>query len=121
MRNKQTGMTMVGILFIGMLVVFVAVVAMRMAPVYMEYGAIAKVLKTMSNDPDLKTMTIKDVRDSFDRRATIDNISSVKGEDLDISRDGGETVVEASWSAKRPIIGNVSIVMDFTASTAKGK
>jgi Domain of unknown function (DUF4845) len=120
MRNKQTGMTMVGILFVGMLVVFAALVAMRMAPVYMEYGSVVKVLKTMSNDPDLKTMSIREVRDSFDRRATIDNITSVKGEDLDVSKDGGEVVVEATWSAKKPIIGNVSVVMDFTASTEKG-
>ena len=121
MRNKQTGMTMIGILFIGMLVVFAALVAMRMAPAYMEYGSVVKVLKTMSNDPELKSMSISEIRSSFDRRAMIDNVTSVKGEDLDISKDGGEVVVEATWSAKKPIVGNVSVVMDFTASTAKGK
>jgi hypothetical protein len=121
MRNKQTGMTMIGILFIGMLVVFAAMVAMRMVPAYIEYGSIVKVLKAISNDPDLKTMSIKEVRSSFDRRASIDNITAVKGEDLDISKDGGEVVIEAAWSAKKPIVGNVSVVMDFTASTAKGQ
>lgn len=121
MRSKQTGITLVGMLFIGILVVFAALVIMRMVPAYIEYGSIAKILKTMSNDPDLKSMSIKEIRDSFDRRATIDNISSIKGEDLDISKDGGETVVEATWSAKRPIAGNVSVIMDFTASTVKGK
>lgn len=121
MRNKQTGMTMIGILFIGILVVFAALVTMRMVPAYIEYGSIVKVLKAISNDPDFKTMSISDIRKSFDRRATIDNITEVKGEDLDISKDGGEVVVEATWSAKKPIVGNVSVVMDFTASTAKGK
>lgn len=121
MRNKQTGMTMIGILFIGMLVVFAAMVAMRMVPAYIEYGSIVKVLKAMSNDPDLKTMSISEIRSSYERRSSIDNITSVKGEDLDISKDGGEVVVEATWSAKKPIIGNVSVVMDFTASTAKDK
>ena len=121
MRNKQTGMTMIGILFIGMLVVFAALVAMRMAPAYMEYGSVVKVLKAMSNDPDLKTMSIKEIRSSYERRSSIDNITEVKAEDLDISKDGGEVVIEATWSAKKPVIGNVSVVMDFTASTAKGK
>lgn len=121
MRNKQTGMTMIGIMFIGILVVFAALVTMRMVPAYVEYGSIVKVLKAISNDPDLKTMSITEIRASFDRRATIDNITAVKGEDLDISKDGGEVIIEATWSAKKPIVGNVSVVMDFTASTAKGK
>jgi hypothetical protein len=121
MRSKQTGITMIGILFIGMLVVFAAMVAMRMVPAYIEYGAIVKVLKAMSNDPDLKTMSIQEIRNSFNRRASIDNITAVKSDDLEISKDGGEVVVEATWSTKNPIVGNVSVVMDFTASTAKGK
>ena len=121
MHSKQTGITMIGILFIGILVVFAALVTMRMVPAYIEYGSIVKVLKAMSNDPDLKTMSIKEIRSSFDRRATIDNITAIKGDDLDISKDGGEVVVEAAWSAKKPIAGNVSVIMDFTASTAKGQ
>jgi hypothetical protein len=121
MRSKQTGITMIGILFIGMLVVFAALVAMRMVPAYIEYGTIVKVLRAMSNDPDLKTMSIKEIRNSYARRASIDNITAVNSEDLEISKDGGEVVVEATWSAKKPIVGNVSVVMDFTASTAKGK
>ena len=121
MRNKQTGMTMLGILFIGMLVVFAALVTMRMVPAYIEYGSIVKVLKTMSNDPDLKTMTIKEIRSSYERRASIDSITAVNADDLDISKDGGDVVIEATWSTKKPIAGNVSVVMDFTASTEKGK
>lgn len=121
MRNKQTGMTMIGIMFIGILVVFAALVTMRMVPAYIEYGSTLKVLKAISNDPDFKTMSASDIRKSFERRAMIDNITAVKGEDLDISRDGGDVVVEAVWSTKKPIVGNVSVVMDFTASTAKDK
>lgn len=117
--HKQQGVTMIGMLFIGIMVVFAALVAMRMVPVYIEYAAISKVLKAMANDPDLKSMSVKEVRASFDRRSSIDNISAVKGEDLDISKDGAETLVEVSYSVKRPIAGNVSVVMDFNVSTAK--
>jgi hypothetical protein len=117
--HKQQGVTMIGILFIGILVVFAALVAMRMIPAYIEYASINKVLSAMANDPDLKSMSVKDVRASFNRRASIDNISAVKGEDLEISKDGGETVVEASYSVKKPIVGNVSVCMDFKVSTAK--
>lgn len=119
--HKQQGVTLIGMLFIGILLVFAAVVGMRMVPAYIEYASIQKVLAAMSHDPELKNMSIREIRASFDRRANIDNVTSINGEALDISKDGGDVVIEASYSVKKPIAGNVSVVMDFTVSTAKGQ
>jgi len=119
--HKQKGVTLIGMLFIGMMVVFAALVAMRMVPSYLEYFSIKKVLAAVTNDVELKNMSIKEIRDAFDRRANIDNITSIKPDDLEISKEDGGVVIEVSYSVKKPIAGNVSVVMDFNVSTAKGR
>jgi hypothetical protein len=43
----------------------------------------------------------------------------VKGDDLEITKEGGETVVTANWSVKIPMVSNASACLDFTVTTAK--
>lgn len=118
---KQRGATLIGILFIAIIVIFAAVVAMKVVPMYLEYWSVAKVMKAMGADPQLSGMTPAEVRASFDRRASIDNIKAVSGKDLEVSKEGGTTSATATWSQTAKLFGNLSVVADFNASTGKPK
>lgn len=117
--NKQKGITLVGMLLVAGGLFFVALITMKLVPAYIEFFSVKKVLSAMASDPALPNMSVKEVRESFDRRASIDNITAVKSADLDISKADGETVVTAEYSVKTPLFGNLSAWMDFTSSTAK--
>lgn len=119
--RKQNGVGMFGMMFIILMIVFSAIVLMRVAPAYIEYFSIKKVFAAMKNDPELNTMTVKQVRSSFDRRASIDDIKSVTGEDLEVSKDAGQTSVAANYSRKAPLFGNLSLVMDFAVASSDSK
>jgi len=43
----------------------------------------------------------------------------VKGDDLEIGKEGGETVVSANWSVKIPLVSNISACLDFSVTSAK--
>jgi hypothetical protein len=43
----------------------------------------------------------------------------VKGEDLEVTKEGGETVLTAAWSVKVPMVANISTCLDFVVTTAK--
>jgi ribosomal protein L27 len=57
------------------------------------------------------------MRDSFARRAGIDNIETVRPGDLVFRRQGGQVVVEVEYTRKSPLAGNVSLSFDFKASS----
>lgn len=118
---KQRGATLIGMLVIGMAVVFVALIAMKVTPLYLEYWSVSKVMKAMAADPAFSSMTPPEVRASFDRRASIDNIKAVTGKDLEIAREGGSTTATASWSQSAVLFGNLSVVADFKTSTGTPK
>ena len=65
-------------------------------------------------------MSPREIRNSFDRRANIDYITVVSSQDLDISKDEGDNVVSVEYSQKIPLVANISLVLDFSASTASG-
>ncbi len=117
--ERQRGATFIGMLVIAALVIFVAVIGIKLTPSYIEYWSVKKILAAMAQDPALQGMSPREVRASFDRRADIDDVNSVKGNDLDISREDGKPVVGVAYSVKVHLFGNVNACLDFSASTAK--
>lgn len=117
MKKNQQGMTFFGVVFVGMVLVFGAILIMKLIPPYLEYWSVHKIIAVMAKDSALPNMTPAEIRSSFDRRAVIDNVNVIKGSDLEISKDRGTTVVNVNYSVTVPIVGNLSALMDFQAST----
>jgi len=117
-KHKQLGVSLTGL--IGTLAVlgFLAVMAAKLVPAYIDYFAVKKIFKSMEQAGDLKN-SVRDIRKSFDTRNTIEDVRSVKGEDLEVTKEGGETVLSANWSVKVPLVANVSACLDFSVTTAK--
>jgi hypothetical protein len=113
--KKQQGATLLGMLIVGAFVVFVALIAMKMAPAYIEFMSVKKVLKAMQSE-SLGTMSNKEIKDSFEKRASVAYVDTVKGSDLVIEKTpDGNAVVSVSYEVVKPIMGNVSVLIDFSA------
>ncbi|MDZ7655881.1 MAG: DUF4845 domain-containing protein [Sulfurimicrobium sp.] len=117
MKKNQQGMTFLGVTFVGMIVVFGAILVMKLIPPYLEFWSVQKVIGLMAKDSTLDSMTPQDVRNSFNKRSSIDNITVISGKDLEVAKDRGQTVVSANYSVTVPIAGNLSALIDFHAST----
>ena len=60
--KKQQGATFLGMAIVAAGIIFVAIIAMKMAPAYIEFMSVKKVLKAMANDPQLNSMSTKEIR-----------------------------------------------------------
>ena len=59
--------------------------------------------------------SVLEVRKAFDARATIDAISTVSGKDLEVTKDGGELLIAATYRREIPLVSNVGVYIDFRA------
>jgi hypothetical protein len=118
MKKNQQGMTFFGVMFVGMALIFGAILVMKLIPPYLEFWSVKKIIGVMAKDSALPGMTVPEIRQSFDRRSIIDNVTVIKGSDLEIAKDRGATVVNANYTVTVPIAGNLSALMEFQASTA---
>ncbi len=116
--HKQQGVTLIGMLLVGIMIVFAAIVVMKIVPAYIEYFSVKKVFDAMAADPSMKEATPTEVRSSFEHRIDAGYVTVVKPDDLDISRASGQTVVSVKYRVEKPLFGNLGIYMDFSASTA---
>ena len=116
--QKQRGVSLMGLIITLAVLGFLAVMAAKLLPAYIDYFSVKKMFATMEQAGDLK-QGVREIRRSFDTRNAIENVQAVKGDDLEITKEGGETVVTAAWSVKVPLVSNVSACLDFMVTTAK--
>jgi len=116
--RQQSGISLVSLIMWLAVLGFLGLMAAKIMPSYIEYFAVRKIFASMEQGGDLKG-TVGDIRRAFDRRNAIEDVKSVQGGDLEITKVAGETVVTAAWSTKVPLVYNASACLDFMVTTAK--
>lgn len=117
--RRQTGVTLTGFLMWAVVMVFVLLLAFKIGPPYMEFLSIQSQFKAIANDPEGRNGVRRVVEDLFDRRTAIENITSVKPGDLQITKEGDRVVIFAEYSVCVPVVFNIRACMDFRPSSAK--
>lgn len=117
MQNQQRGVTMIGFLFVAFVLIMVALLGMKLVPAYIEFFSVKKILAVMGQDSDLKSKSNGEIRNDFMKRANVGYVTVVKPEDLSIDRRNGVAVIAADYTFRTKLVGNVSLVVDFSASS----
>lgn len=116
--KKQAGAGFIALMFYFAVAGVVVLLGLKIVPAYLDYFTVKKILASMSHSEEMRSGTVTDIRKAFDRRATIDYQKSVTMDDLEITKEGNETVVTAVWQQKIPLFTGWTLVLDFSASTA---
>ncbi len=110
--TRQRGLSLVSLIFVGVIVVFLLLIGAKAVPALTEYFAVDRAVQKVAGEG----LTVRDIRNAFDRYATVDNITSVAGKDLDITKDGDRVIVSYAYTYSIPVLDNVRIVIDFAGS-----
>lgn len=113
MKRKQQGVTFLGMLFVGIVVALVGVVAAQVSPTYLEYQSIMKAAQRASEAGN----TVAEVRRSFDASAAVDYFTAIKGSDLQISKENDKVVVEFAYNKEIHLAGPAYLVMKYAGRT----
>lgn len=118
-KRKQAGISPLTVLLVGGILAFLFIIGARCVPVINEYFNIKRVITQVAQNADPNTATVAELRRDFEKRAYIDDVKSVKPSDLQISKQEGKVVIEVSYQAVVPVAGVVSLLFDFSASSAQ--
>ena len=103
MRHQQRGISFIGILFVGAVLACTGIVAAQVLPTLMGFQAITKAATKAAAGN-----TVAEVRSIFDKAGQIDDIHSISGKDLDVSKEGDKTVVvKVERKVKHPLYGKI--------------
>ena len=114
-RYLQRGVTLSGLFIVLFILIFVALLAMKLIPAYIEYNTAKNAIQAIARERS--GATPNEIRRAFESRAAIDDISAVKGTDLDITKDGSQVVIGFAYRKEVPLFANLGVYIDFAASS----
>lgn len=111
--RRQRGLSLVSLIFLGLIAIMLLTIGFKLVPSLVEYLAVDRAVQKIKNEGT----TVREIRSAFDKHATIDDIKSIAGKDLDITKDADGVVISFAYSYSVPIADNVRIVIDYSGST----
>lgn len=117
--KRQRGVTFVGMVFIAGLIVFGAIIGIKLVPAYIEYATVLNHVRELARSPEARSGDVRAVQQAFAKRAQVDDLQSVTADDVEVVKDGTEVTITVSYSKKTQLFGNLSACFDFVASSGK--
>ncbi len=113
LKSGQRGITFIGLLFIGGIIAVGGIIAAQVVPTLIELQAIHKAARKAAAEGG----TVADVRNVFDKAAVIDDIKSVEGKDLNVTKVGDKVVVSFAYEREIHLGGPAWLTLKYEGST----
>lgn len=113
-KSKQRGMSIWVLIYILATLGGVGAMAMQAFPSFVEYQAVKKAVKKASDGN-----TVAEVRAAFDRAAEVDDIKSITGKDLEITKQGDRVVVAFSYQKEYQMFGPAWLTLKYAGNSSE--
>jgi len=118
MRRNEQGVTLIGFLILAVFFGLFALAAIKLLPVYLEYGKVTSSLEKTKAELDGKSPTVEEIYTSIERRFDIEDVRRLFFRDVKVKREPRSYSVQAAYEARVYYIGNIYLVavFDFTVN-----
>jgi DNA-binding protein len=107
-KSRQRGITFFGLIFVGTVLAMAGVVATQAFPTVVELMAVQKAVSKAAEGH-----SVEEVRNMFDKQASIDDIKSISGKDIDVSKEGDKVVVSFSYQREIHLVGPAFLTLKY--------
>lgn len=111
--QQQKGLTTISIVAILAMLAFFVALGLAVLPVYYDQFTINSQVKGLNELDDLGQMNEDEILKKLMKRFQIDNVTSVREEDIEITKETDRLVVAVNYEVRKEFIGNLDLVLYF--------
>src|SRR4051812_40308761 len=115
MRNKQTGVSLSGLIIVFAILIVLALVGMKVGPAFSEFFTAKNHIKVIATEK--RNGSVAEIRKAWDQRTMIDEVKVISGNDLEITKEGGDVVISFAYKKEVPLFSNIGLYIDFVANS----
>ena len=112
MKHQQRGISFMGLLFVAAILASAGVLVAQVVPTLIEFQAINKAATKATEGG-----TVAEVRSIFDKAAAIDDIKSISGKDLEVSKQGDKTIVAFAYTREIHMAGPAYLLLKYNGQS----
>lgn len=113
MRQRQQGMTFIGLLCILAMAGVIVYAGIRLVPVYLNYMNVVHTMEAVASESKGENPDLAAIRNSLDRHWEITTISGVDPKEIEITKDDSGVSMHVTYDDSEPYLGNVSLAVHF--------
>jgi len=113
LMKKQQGLTMISMVVVIVFLLFQAVIAMNVIPVYMTDRSVKDVMERVEQDPKSIGMSAKELKVSVMKRLRLNSVYDIKPEYVSAKKRSGENVVTIEYEPRGKLIGTLDYIVTF--------
>ena len=109
--KNQQGITVIGILLVMIVIGFVALIGMKVVPMYIQYFTVRSSIESIRKEPQLAQMSSTDIQAAIQKRFDIGYVDNITARALKIRNDRGGRVLDLSYQDERDLFYGLSVVL----------
>jgi hypothetical protein len=118
-KFSQRGISLLGLLVLGVIAAALVIVGAKVAPTVSEYFSIIKTAKKVA-DNSSGADSLLTIRRNFDLAASADYITSISSKDLEITKRGDKVVISFAYDKEISLIEPVYLLIKYSGTTETG-
>ncbi len=111
--THQSGMTMISMVIVVVFLLFQAVIAMNVIPVYLTDSSVKKIMEELPNNAAIRKASRQEMKNLILKRIRINSIYSIKPEHIKVKKGGDVRIVTIEYEPRGKLIGNLEYVVSF--------
>ena len=112
MKN-QKGLTLVSWMAIISLVLFNGILALNVAPVYLNDHSVKSLMEGLNTDSSLKGATPKKIKATIKKRLRVNNVYSVGIDNIKLKKSKNDYIVTIEYEPRGRLIGSLDYIVTF--------
>jgi len=119
-NKHQRGLTLITITFLLGILAFFVLLALKIAPIYMNHSKVVNALSAVENMTDVDMMSKRQIQNSLYKRFNMNYVEKVDENDITITKSTNYTKVAIDYERVEKIMGNLSVLVEFHDSFEVG-
>lgn len=113
LRSRQLGLGWFGLLFVLGTIAFVAILVIKVGPMYLNQMKVASSVYKVATDSENGTAEIGQLRKDLQRYWDIEDIKYLEPREINVKRTSDGRYLSYEYEATEHLFYNISVLLDF--------
>ncbi len=120
-QKKQQGLTMMSILMLIIIICGVALLFLKIVPIYMTHGKVLSAIESVANLKDAEQKSKGQIHTLLRKRLSVNSVRDLPKDAIKVFKRGNYLKIAAKYDVKEKLFANLSVLVEFDEFTEAGR
>ncbi|MDQ7089840.1 MAG: DUF4845 domain-containing protein [Methylococcales bacterium] len=119
--RKQQGLTMTSILMVVIFICGVALLLLKIVPIYMNHGKVQSAIESITTISEVELKSKSQIKALLSKRFRVNSVNSLPKDAVKVFKRGNYVKIVAKYQIVEPLFSNLSVLVEFDEFVEAGR